>query len=208
MQGSGREPVDDKRRRIAKRRLEPAVQLRPKGPRAYSRSRGGGRNPGAHRFTLERVLTAVVVASGSCPTRDTKHLEHRRGVSGRIVTLDATGVEPRHVNSLAPEAVGEPHVVRHQPYMAKANSLQRSCNVLRNSFIAFPAACVAGLVKHTSRSGLVAAEDDGDPHPRHQPLDFLLQTVHFAGILPAAIGARLGCRLRRIRTHNGAPRLM
>ena len=114
-------------------------------------------------------------------------------MSGGIVPLHAAGIQPRHVDLLATEAVGELHVVRHDLHMAEADSLQRPRNIPRHGFIALPAAAVGGLVEHASRSRLVAAEDDRDAHPRHQPFDALLQPVQIATIrLRPVIDGRRG----------------
>ena len=146
----------------------------------------GRRNSGADRLALERMLVVerrrrqrIVPDIGHA-----EHFEHGRGVGGRIVALHASGVQPGHVDALATEAVAELHVVRHELHMAEANSLQRSCNILRHGFVALPAARVAGLVEHGSGSRLVAAEDDCDAHLRHQPFDFLLQQIQLAAIFP------------------------
>ena len=90
----------------------------------------------------------------------------------------------------------------------KPSSLQRQRDIPRHGFVALPAAGVAGLVEHASRIRLVAAEDDCDAHPRHQPCDVLLQPIQLATILhrPVVEGPR-GDAFLRTSGHRRAPGL-
>jgi len=136
--------------------------------------RGRGKT-GANRFTLEGVLVVQRCRRERVmpDVRHAKHLERRRRVSDGVVALNAPGIEPRHVYPLAAKTVAEIHVFRQCLYVAKSKPAERSCDVLRDRFIALPGPAIAGRINDAARCRLAAPEDHGQSQARFQALDML-----------------------------------
>jgi hypothetical protein len=161
------------------------VEVRPKWPACHvPRHERRGRQADALGRALEHVL--VVERGGRervvADKRHAGHLEHRRGVGGRIVALNAACIEPSHVNVFATQPLAEMHVVRHELDVAKADTPQRGGNVGGHGLIAAPRSRVVRRIDHAAGRRPVAAEYHGQTQPRQQPFDLSFELGHALGL--------------------------